>query len=200
MVWYIVEHRVLYWLLLCVWIWFDILLNSVFYTGYCCVCVDMVRYTVEHRVLYWLLCVWIWFHILLNSVLCTGYFCVCGYGLIYCWTACFVLVIVVCVWIWFDILLNSVLCTSYCVCVWIWFDILLNIVFCTGYCCVCVDIVRYTVEQRVLYWLLLCVWIWFDILLNSVLLCTNRMWNVVPLQSVGENFVVNFPGSQFQAQ
>jgi hypothetical protein len=41
---------------------------------------------------------------------------------------------------------------------------------------------------------------WFDILLNSVFFCMNRMWNVVPLQSVGEDFVVNFPGSQFQAQ
>jgi hypothetical protein len=26
------------------------------------------------------------------------------------------------------------------------------------------------------------------------------MWNVVPLKSVGESFLINFPGSQFQAQ
>jgi hypothetical protein len=28
----------------------------------------------------------------------------------------------------------------------------------------------------------------------------NRMWDVDPLESVGENFVINVPGSQFQTQ
>jgi hypothetical protein len=42
---------------------------------------------------------------------------------------------------------------------------------------VCVDMVRYTVEQRVFLY----------------------EWNVVPLESVGNCFVVNFPGSQFPA-
>jgi hypothetical protein len=37
-------------------------------------------------------------------------------------------------------------------------------------------------------------------LLNSVFFSMNHMWNVVPLESVGENFIVNFPVSQFQAQ
>jgi hypothetical protein len=41
---------------------------------------------------------------------------------------------------------------------------------------------------------------WFDILLNSAFLYANRMWNVVPIERFGENVVVNFPGSQFQAQ
>jgi hypothetical protein len=44
------------------------------------------------------------------------------------------------------------------------------------------------------YWLLLCVVIGFNILFNSVSFCTNCMWNVVPLESVRENFVTNFPG------
>jgi hypothetical protein len=56
------------------------------------------------------------------------------------------------------------------------------------------------VQHRVKFWFLLCVWIWFDMLLNSVFFSMNRMWNVVPLKSVGENFVINLLGSQFQAQ
>jgi hypothetical protein len=43
-----------------------------------------------------------------------------------------------------------------------------------------------------------CVWIWFGMLLNIVFLCTNRMWSVVPIESVGENCVVIFPEIQFQ--
>jgi hypothetical protein len=45
-----------------------------------------------------------------------------------------------------------------------------------------------------------CVSICFDILLNTVFFCMNCMWNAVPLESVGESFVVNFPRSQYLAQ
>jgi hypothetical protein len=50
------------------------------------------------------------------------------------------------------------------------------------------------------YCVCVCVWIWFDILLNGMLFSTNRMWNVLLLGSATENFVINFTGSQFQAQ
>jgi hypothetical protein len=35
---------------------------------------------------------------------------------------------------------------------------------------------------------------------QRVFLSVNRMWNVVPAESVEENFVLNFLGTQFQAQ
>jgi hypothetical protein len=40
---------------------------------------------------------------------------------------------------------------------------------------------------------------WFGMRLNSVFFCTNRVGNLVPLESVREHFVVNFPGTHFQA-
>jgi len=42
--------------------------------------------------------------------------------------------------------------------------------------------------------------IWFNILLNSAYFCINNIWNVVPLESVGENFIENLSGTQSQAE
>lgn len=38
----------------------------------------------------------------------------------------------------------------------------------------------------------------FRIHLNCMICCMNLMWNVIPLESVGEHFEINFPGSQFR--
>jgi hypothetical protein len=54
-----------------------------------------------------------------------------------------------------------------------------DIVLSNGYI-LSVNMVRYTIEQHVF--------------------CTNRMGNMVSPESMGKNFVINFPGLQFQAE
>jgi hypothetical protein len=51
--------------------------------------------------------------------------------------------------------------------------------------------------HRVKYWLLLRVVDMVRYTVEQCLFLYDRMWNVVPLEG---NFVINFPGSQFQAQ
>jgi hypothetical protein len=41
---------------------------------------------------------------------------------------------------------------------------------------------------------------WFGMLLNSMLLCMNHTRNMIPLETAGENFLLNFMESQCQAQ